>query len=59
MYQAFFDYLDKQGGFFYERWGDAPVHSFGIGMALRKDQVMQFKDTGSQNVSFSIRIFPF
>ncbi|KAJ2218895.1 hypothetical protein EV180_005560, partial [Coemansia sp. RSA 518] len=23
-YQTFFDYLDRAGGFFYERWGDAP-----------------------------------
>lgn len=24
-YLRFFEYLDKAGGFFYERWGDAPV----------------------------------
>jgi alpha 1,2-mannosyltransferase len=24
-YIAYFDYLDKVGGFYYERWGDAPV----------------------------------
>lgn len=28
-YSDFFDFLDKKGGFFYERWGDAPVHSIG------------------------------
>ncbi len=27
-YISYFDYLDKHGGFFYERWGDAPVHTF-------------------------------
>merc|ERR1711976_1033917 len=26
-YKQYFDHLDKAGGFFYERWGDAPVHS--------------------------------
>ncbi|KAJ1588959.1 hypothetical protein NDA15_000889 [Ustilago hordei] len=26
-YLDYFDFLDKAGGFFYERWGDAPVHS--------------------------------
>jgi mannosyltransferase len=31
-YSAYFDYLDKAGGFFYERWGDAPVHSIGLGL---------------------------
>lgn len=33
-------------GFFYERWGDSPVHSFGLAMSLRKDQVVQFRDLG-------------
>ena len=33
-YSDFFDYLDSKGGFFYERWGDAPVHSIG-GLVMR------------------------
>jgi alpha 1,2-mannosyltransferase len=24
-YMQYFDFLDKSGGFYYERWGDAPV----------------------------------
>jgi len=31
-YEAYFEHLDKAGGFFYERWGDAPVHSIGLGL---------------------------
>ncbi|ESZ96247.1 glycosyltransferase family 15 protein [Sclerotinia borealis F-4128] len=26
-YEDYFNHLDRAGGFFYERWGDAPVHS--------------------------------
>src|SRR5579859_3109170 len=26
-YMKYFEYLDKAGGFYYERWGDAPVHT--------------------------------
>lgn len=26
-YTEYFDHLDAAGGFFHERWGDAPVHS--------------------------------
>lgn len=33
-YLAYFDYLDKAGGFFYERWGDAPVHSIAAALFL-------------------------
>ena len=38
-YQSFFDYLDRAGGFFHERWGDAPVHSLGVGLFAGKNQV--------------------
>lgn len=31
-YEAYFNHLDRAGGFFYERWGDAPVHSIGLGL---------------------------
>ena len=33
-YLAYFEYLDKAGGFFYERWGDAPVHSIAAALFL-------------------------
>ncbi|KAJ1662153.1 hypothetical protein IW140_003442 [Coemansia sp. RSA 1813] len=45
-YSAYFDYLDRAGGFFYERWGDAPVHSLGVTMFLNKDEVHWFDDIG-------------
>ncbi|KAJ2664144.1 hypothetical protein IWW48_000913 [Coemansia sp. RSA 1200] len=45
-YSAYFDYLDRAGGFFYERWGDAPVHSLGVAMFLKKDEVHWFDDIG-------------
>lgn len=31
-YEAYFEHLDRAGGFFYERWGDAPVHSIALGI---------------------------
>ena len=31
-YDEYFQHLDRAGGFFYERWGDAPVHSIGLGL---------------------------
>ncbi|ORX70753.1 glycosyl transferase [Linderina pennispora] len=45
-YLSYFDYLDKEGGFFYERWGDAPVHSLAVAMFLNKNQVHWFEDIG-------------
>ena len=37
-YMKYFpDYLDQAGGFFYERWGDAPVHSLAVGMFCQRN----------------------
>ncbi|KAJ1660856.1 hypothetical protein IWQ61_000265 [Dispira simplex] len=45
-YLKYFDFLDQEGGFFYERWGDAPVHSLAVAMFLRKEEVHWFRDIG-------------
>ncbi|KAJ2716595.1 hypothetical protein H4R19_000548 [Coemansia spiralis] len=45
-YQQYFDYLDRAGGFFYERWGDAPVHSIAAALFLNASQVHYFDDIG-------------
>ncbi|KAJ1978274.1 alpha 1,2-mannosyltransferase 2.4.1 [Dimargaris verticillata] len=45
-YLTYFDYLDRSGGFFYERWGDAPVHSLAVAMFLKKEEVHWFEDIG-------------
>lgn len=45
-YRAYFEFLDRSGGFFYERWGDAPVHSFATGMFLKYEEMHYFKEIG-------------
>ncbi|SAL97099.1 hypothetical protein [Absidia glauca] len=45
-YLDFFNHLDQEGGFFYERWGDAPVHSIAAAILLKKDEVHFFNDIG-------------
>ncbi|KAG9048688.1 alpha 1,2-mannosyltransferase 2.4.1 [Tulasnella sp. UAMH 9824] len=42
-YMDFFNHLDQAGGFYYERWGDAPVHSIGAALLARPDQIHFFK----------------
>ncbi|KAG6887217.1 hypothetical protein C0992_013348 [Termitomyces sp. T32_za158] len=39
-YNKFFDFLDEKGGFYYERWGDAPVHSIGAALFSKKEQIV-------------------
>ncbi|EDO14313.1 hypothetical protein Kpol_154p1 [Vanderwaltozyma polyspora DSM 70294] len=43
-YREYFDYLDRKGGFFYERWGDAPVHSIAAALFLPKDKIHFFPE---------------
>lgn len=45
-YRKYFDYLDKAGGFYYERWGDAPVHSIAAALFLRPDEIHFFDNIG-------------
>jgi len=45
-YQDYFEFLDKKGGFFYERWGDAPVHSIAAALFLPKEQIHFWHDIG-------------
>ncbi|ODV79818.1 glycosyltransferase family 15 protein [Suhomyces tanzawaensis NRRL Y-17324] len=45
-YNTFFNYLDKTGGFYYERWGDAPVHSIALNVLADKNKIHHFEDIG-------------
>lgn len=45
-YETFFQYLDHTGGFYYERWGDAPVHTIGLSLLADKDSIHHFEDIG-------------
>ena len=41
-YTKYFDHLDKAGGFFYERWGDAPVHSIAVSLLMDRSEIHHF-----------------
>lgn len=45
-YLDYFEWLDKAGGFFYERWGDAPVHSIAVSLLLDRSRLHFFDDIG-------------
>ncbi|CEP15161.1 hypothetical protein [Parasitella parasitica] len=52
-YSKLFDYLDKSGGFYYERWGDAPVHSIAAALLLKKREFHFFNDVGYRHTSYT------
>ncbi|KAI3406077.1 hypothetical protein KGF56_001296 [Candida oxycetoniae] len=45
-YEQFFQYLDSKEGFYYERWGDAPIHTIGICLFLKKQDIHWFDNLG-------------
>ncbi|KAI0322244.1 glycosyltransferase family 15 protein [Amylostereum chailletii] len=51
-YTRLFEYLDRKGGFYYERWGDAPVHTIAASLFLRKEQIHFFRDIGYRHEPF-------
>lgn len=52
-YTDFFKSLDEDGGFFYERWGDAPVHSIAASLMLKKEELHFFDDIAYYHVPFT------
>ncbi|KAJ5832792.1 glycolipid 2-alpha-mannosyltransferase [Penicillium riverlandense] len=52
-YMDFFESLDHDGGFFYERWGDAPVHSIAASLLLKKEQIHFFDEIAYYHVPFT------
>lgn len=52
-YKRFFEFLDSRGGFYYERWGDAPVHSIGVSLLLDRDEIIHFDELGYTHVPFT------
>ncbi|AET40111.1 alpha-1,2-mannosyltransferase KTR1 Ecym_5352 [Eremothecium cymbalariae DBVPG len=52
-YSKYFDFLDKKGGFFYERWGDAPIHSIAAALFLDRDEIHHFDDIGYLHPPFT------
>lgn len=52
-FTKYFDYLDQSGGFFYERWGDAPVHSLAVALFLDRSEVHFFDGIGFRHPDFT------
>jgi len=50
-YQDFFEMMDRSGGFWMERWGDAPIHSLAAGALLGVKDIHYFRDFGYRHTT--------
>ncbi|KAF2106857.1 glycolipid 2-alpha-mannosyltransferase [Lophiotrema nucula] len=45
-HRDFFEYLDRKGGFYFERWGDASIHAWAAALLLQPHELHYFQDFG-------------
>ncbi|GJC81136.1 alpha-1,2mannosyltransferase KTR1 [Colletotrichum tofieldiae] len=50
-YEEFFEMMDRSGGFWMERWGDAPIHSLAAGALLSPRDIHYFRDFGYRHTT--------
>ncbi|KAF2015024.1 glycosyltransferase family 15 protein [Aaosphaeria arxii CBS 175.79] len=50
-YNDFFEMMDRSGGFWTERWGDAPIHSLAAGALLGVKDIHYFRDFGYRHTT--------
>lgn len=50
-YNDFFELMDRSGGFWMERWGDAPIHSLAAGVLLGPADLHYFRDFGYRHTT--------
>ena len=43
-YRQFIDHVDRRGGIYYFRWGDAPIKTIGVTLFVEKDKTHLFKN---------------
>ncbi|CCH42035.1 putative mannosyltransferase KTR5 [Wickerhamomyces ciferrii] len=53
IYDEYFQYLERTGGFYKERWGDAPIHSLALGFLLNLEEIHYFRDIGYQHTTIA------
>lgn len=51
-FKDYFDYLDKDGGIYKYRWGDACIHFLAVSMFIPENQIHKFSDIAYQHQSF-------
>ncbi|EDO18508.1 hypothetical protein Kpol_2001p9 [Vanderwaltozyma polyspora DSM 70294] len=51
-YIEFFEFLNEKGGFYYERWGDAPIHTLAASILLHRDEIIHFDEIGYEHAPF-------
>lgn len=52
-YEKYMQFLEEEQGFYYERWGDAPVRSLALALFADKSRIHWFRDIGYQHFPYT------
>ena len=52
-YITYIDYLDRLGGIYYHRWGDAPIKGLAVSLFIPKNKTHIFSDIHYRHTSFT------
>lgn len=53
IYEKYMDFLDSEKGFYYERWGDAPVRSLALALFADKHRIHWFRDVAYSHFPYT------
>ena len=54
-YADYIEFIDRTGGIYYYRWGDAPIKTIAVTMFLPKGRVFLFTNIGYKHQRFHVR----
>ena len=54
---SFIIHQEKSGGIYFNRWGDAPLHTIGVSLLLQKKDLHAFTDIGYRHLPFIDQVF--
>ena len=52
IWRAYMAFIDKSGGIYTQRWGDAPLHTLGVSMLIGLDKLHRFADVAYTHTPF-------
>ena len=52
-FRDFIEYIDRLGGIYYHRWGDAPIKGLAVSMFVPENRTHHFKDIGYRHGTFN------
>jgi hypothetical protein len=52
---SYLDYIDKLGGIYYRRWGDAPIRTVAVSLTVPEGKLHYFSDIGYEHRPFQVQ----